>query len=164
MGPTGPVGPTGATGATGATGPAGPAGSGIVSTDTSGSTTYLTTTCLNYANAAVTITVPGPGTVVVQANAYMIADHTTGTRNYMILGIGTTMTDCGSVYDESRWDIPAAWPTASGISQTVPVARSFTIAAAGTYTYYLNGYMSSGYVASTDRFWFANLIATFHQN
>jgi len=129
-----------------------------------GATTYLTTSCANYSGGQVSITVPAAGSIVVEANAWMILNHASGTEDALVLGIGTTTTDCGMAYDAVYWDIPAGWPADASINQTFTVRRRFAVAVAGTYTYYLNGYMSSGYAASTDRFWFANMIATFIPN
>ncbi|NMC69190.1 MAG: hypothetical protein GYA57_03860 [Myxococcales bacterium] len=128
-----------------------------------GATTYLTTTCANYSGGQVSITVPAAGSIVVEANARMILNHVSGTEDELVLGIGTTTTDCGTPYDSVRWDIPSGWPTASSIYQTFTVRRRFAVSA-GTYTYYLNGYMASGYAASTDLFWYANMTATFIPN
>ena len=129
-----------------------------------GATTYLTTTCTNYSGGQVSITVPAAGSIVVEANAWMILNHASGTEDALVLGIGTTPSDCGTAYDAVYWDIPAGWPTEASINQTFTVRRRFAVAAAGTYTYYLNGYLTSGYSASTDRFWFANMVATFIPN
>ena len=127
----------------------------------SGSTTYLTTSCLNYSGAAVSITVPSAGMVVVIANANMLETHVSGTDNTFVLAIGSTSTDCGSSYNQMRWTTPSSEASFSGDYRTFTVLRSFTVSSAGSYSYYLNGYMSSGYSASTDCFWYAEMEATF---
>jgi hypothetical protein len=172
MGATGPAGATGAmgsagtngaagpTGANGATGATGAASSGLIITSTSNGTTYLTTTCQNYSGGTVTITVPQSGTIVVEANTWLILDHTTGTEDQLQLDIGTSATDVGDVYNTVYWSIPAAMPTFASIYQTFTVRRAFPVTA-GTYTYYLNGYMPSG-ASGNDKFWFCAMHATFY--
>lgn len=130
-------------------------------TGSTGSTTYFTTTCQNYAGGTVTVTAPAAGRVLVQANAYVQLDHTTGTVDTLALGIGTTATDCGSATNQVNWQIPAAYPTHPLQNMTFTVRRDFTVPAAGTYTYYLNGMMSSG-ASGSDRFWFASLDAVYY--
>jgi hypothetical protein len=132
----------------------------IVST-TTGATTYLTTSCANYSGGSVTITVPGPGTIWVTAQTWTLLEHTNGTEDNLIVAIGTTTVDCGSAYYQGRVELPSAYPTASSIDTTTFVHRPISVLAGGSYTYYLNGYMSSGYAASTDRFWFASMVAQF---
>jgi hypothetical protein len=132
----------------------------VFASTTTGSTTYLTASCANYSGGSVSITAPAAGTIIVEAGAWMRLNHTSGTEDALVLGIGTTATECGATYDTVYWDIPAGWPTDASISQTFTVRRAFTVAA-GTYTYYLNGYMSAGYAATTDHFWFGNMMATF---
>jgi hypothetical protein len=108
----------------------------------------------------VAITVPSSGTIIVTALAYMILDHVSGTKDYLIIGIANTTTSCDDLYGAGRVSIPSTWGTDGSIYQTVTTRRAYSVTA-GTYTYYLNGYMSSGYSATTDRFWFASMDATF---
>jgi hypothetical protein len=171
VGPQGPIGPTGATGATGAmgatgaTGPAGPAGSGVIVSTSSGANTYFTAlnTCVNYAGGTVTVNAPAAGTVLVVANAQMILYHTTGTLDEDQIAIGATAMDCGDWQDDVTWSTPAAFPTTSFQLTTFTVQRAFAVPAAGTYTYYLNGWKLSGGVAAgaQDNFNFAALHAMY---
>jgi hypothetical protein len=133
---------------------------GAYGNDTSGSTTYLTSSCQNYANAAVTVTAASSGTVLVTANSRMKITHVAGTRDELQLGIGTTTTSCGSSYDTMYYTWPPDLPSFSSEDMTFTVMQNFSVSA-GTYTYYLNGRMASGYAASTDNFWFADLHAVF---
>jgi hypothetical protein len=57
-------------------------------------------------------------------------------------------------------DIPGAYPTDNCTYDTAYLHRTVTVAGAGTYTYYLGGYMALGYAASTDYFWWTNMTAT----
>ena len=90
----------------------------------------------------------------------MIVNHTSGTEDYVIIGIANTTTSCDDAYTSGRIDIPSGWPTDASIDQTVTTRRAYSVSA-GTYTYYLNGYISSGYAVTTDRFWFSSMDATF---
>lgn len=130
-----------------------------IATSTSGSTTYLTTSCLNYTNASVTMIAPRAGMIVVTASVWILLNHVLNTTDDLVLGIGSTTADCGDSYNQVRYSIPAEWPTASDIDRTFTVRRTFSVSA-GTYTYYLNGYMASG-SDSSDRFWFASMDAMF---
>jgi hypothetical protein len=132
----------------------------LVASSTTAATTYLTTACLNYTNGQVTLTAPGPGTIVVEATAWMQLEHVQGTVDNLLLAIGSDATDCSDPYTNIRWDIPSGINSDSSIDQTFSMTRVFTVAA-GTYTYYLNGYMLSGQSAS-DRFWFASMVARYY--
>ena len=133
-----------------------------IATSTSSSTLVLTTSIANYPGGSVTITVPGAGTLIVEADAWMKLDHTTGTNDLLVLNIGTTATDQGTAFSQMHWSIPSAMPTTPLSDYSFMVRGVFTITTAGTYTYYLNGYMSSG--ASTDEFWYDTMTATFYGN
>lgn len=133
---------------------------GLIASSNSNATTTITTGCINYSGASVTITAPFSGTIVVEANVWVKINHTTGTTDEVQLMIGTNSTDCASpAYNNADWQIPSALPTTGQWSNTFTVRREFTVAA-GTYTYFLNGNMISGQDAS-DVFWFANMNASF---
>jgi hypothetical protein len=58
--------------------------------------------------------------------------------------------------------VPASYPTSSANdTQTVRVARTFNVPAAGNYTYYLNAQQTGGFAASTDNIWWVGTEATF---
>ncbi len=130
----------------------------------SSATTTIGLTCTHYTNGEVTITAPVAGRVLVRADVILRVNHTTGTTDLLGLFIGTSATDCTSpVGYASLYEVPAANPTnASAPRSTHPVFAVFDVAA-GTFTYYLNGIMSSGQDAG-DVFWFAGLEATFFPN
>jgi hypothetical protein len=136
----------------------------VVATSSTSATTDLTSSCLNYSGGTVTVNATGAGTIVVQANTQMRLYHTNGTGDTLVLGIGSTASDCGSSTNQVRWEIPADYPTATFTPHTFTVRRTFAAAAAGSYTYYLNGYMSTGYSASTDCFYYATMDAVFYPN
>jgi hypothetical protein len=139
----------------------GPPGPGTLMTwDTSGATTTIETTCTNYAGAAVTITVPSDGLIVVSGQAWLLIDHTVGTEDRWYVGIGDAPTDCSETYGAWVGSISVNSATDSSLDRTGPVTRVFMVAP-GTYTYYLNGMMWSGQ-SSTDRFWYAIQVAVFY--
>lgn len=131
---------------------------------------YLTDTCSNYSSTdgvgTVSITVPGPGQILVEANTILGLYHESGVNDFVELAIGTSPTDCGTQPwgDNVWWEIPNAWPASGYTRQTFTVRKPFSVSSAGTYTYYLNGYMNQGYSPSTDAFWYARVIATFFPN
>lgn len=121
--------------------------------------------CTNY--TSVSITVPGPGRVEVDATVQLrFESHTQGTADQISVYIGDSLTNClnGSSsegYYRSAWRIGGDVPTFSDPSiTTLPVNRVVTINGAGTYTYYLNGRRLSG--SGNGGFWYAGLRATFH--
>ncbi len=128
---------------------------------TSGSSTVLIGTIVNYSGGTVTITVPRAGTVIVETNVMVRISHVTGTDDIVILNIGTTTTDPGSIYDQTFFTWPSVLPSFSAKLFNFTVRRMITVAAAGTYTYYLNGLMNSGANAD-DNFWYCNMIANFY--
>lgn len=122
----------------------------------SGDTTTIGTSCTNYGNGQVSITVPGPGYIKVDAQAWIIL-ATNGSR-YANIFIGNSPTDC--TFADSSQGYMSMYITkpvgASSEHYTIPVSRTFYVSAAGTYTYYLNG-MSDG----TATFWFAGMQAIY---
>lgn len=128
-------------------------------TDTSGSTTYFTTSCLAYTGSEVTINAPTSGTVIVSATTWVKVDHTTGTDDRLYVTIGTTATDCASTYYRSYYEAPSAYPTVTSMEVALSPRRTFSVAA-GSHTYYLTGRSESG-DATSDRFWYAQMDAIF---
>jgi hypothetical protein len=160
QGPQGVAGSPGPQGVTGAQGAQGAAGAGIIVTSSSGSTTYLTSTCSNYANGSISITVPAAGNILVNAQAFMLDSYTAATAKDYVVGIGSTATDCsfGATFGAYNYhSAPAA--TESAYTMLYPF-RVFPVSAAGTYTYYLNGILYSG-AASSVAFYFDGMSATF---
>ncbi|HNW88805.1 MAG TPA: hypothetical protein PKN48_04030 [Bacteroidales bacterium] len=145
----------------GAAAPAWSNNNGLIVTAETGATTSLTSTWSNYSGAVVTITAPYAGTIEVLANTWVRLDHALGTTDMLYLAIGTSPTDGGTAYNYVAYDIPSAIPSYSGsANNTFTVTRRFAVAA-GTYTYYLNGYMASG-LGAGDYFWFASMRAVFY--
>lgn len=144
----GPVGPAGTQGATGPTGPQGPAGAGTLMRyaqsdpwTTGGLALVGCTLALN-----VSITVPGPGTIVVTSTTHLWVTHTTGTEDAWVVMTNTSATNCRDdngllvAYDGN---IPSAWP--SGFTNQVgTTVNAFPASAAGQYTFHVTAQMTSG--------------------
>ena len=128
----------------------------------SNATTYMTASCVNYQYGYVTVSAPGPGVVIVEANAWVVLNHVVGTEDYLILAIDTSNTECyGTSVDQVVYDIGASEPSESGIYRTFTVRRAFPVAAGDT-TFYLNGSVQDGNDdADFDVFYFASLHALF---
>jgi hypothetical protein len=118
---------------------------------------------VNYNGGTVTVNATGPGTVIVEANVWVQLTHVNGTADQLRLYIGTSATDGGSgdQCNQVAWDIPSAYPSTTNSNHTFTVRRMFSISMAGSYTYYLNGYMLSG-SALNDCFWYAAMHAVFY--
>jgi len=91
---------------------------------------------------------------------WMQIGHVSGTEDNLILNIGTSASDEGNPYELTRWNWPSTDASFSNKHYSFNVRRLFTVTA-GTYTYYLNGKMTSG-ANSDDYFFYCNMIATFH--
>ncbi len=161
QGPTGPTGSRGPTGANGSTGPAGPAGAGtIMATSSTGATTYInTSTCTPYAGGVVTISVPANGTLVVQAQVWVEFAHTLGTSNLVYITVSNLPSTCNN--DTSVWPLTVGSVEANGTYDLGGFPMQEFPATAGTYTFYITGYMISG-APDSAYFWYANMAAVYY--
>ena len=125
-----------------------------------GETTAIGATCTNYSGGTITVTAPVAGRIAVRANVDVYLNHVSGTYSLVDVTLGTTATDCAGVwgYDESA-HMPAEAPT-SVYWQWVHPSKEFSVAA-GTYTYYINGFPTHG---TGHQFWWGALEATFIPN
>ena len=101
--------------------------------------------CTNY--ISVTITVPSAGNVTLISSMHAWIEHTAGTTDIWTFMSRTTATNCGLAFaDPTAYldEIPGAWPTDTLINKAGALTNQYPVAAAGTYTYYLNGFMLSG--------------------
>ncbi|OGS51475.1 MAG: hypothetical protein A3K65_04215 [Euryarchaeota archaeon RBG_16_68_12] len=147
-GPVGPVGSTGATGAAGATGatgltgangpagPQGPPGNGTLMVSNGSATLTSIQTCTDY--MSITITVPGPGTIVVTEVIHIWVDHTTGTADGWWFYVETTGGDCADTPPYNWIDYLGSGDTSGNYNKMGTLIRPFTVSAAGTYTYHAN--------------------------
>jgi len=118
------------------TGPAGPGT--IMSTSARFSGMTFTATCAAYTGSEVTITVPGPGTVVVTSYVMIRIGHTAAASEDISMAVINAAPDtCPNNSYTSFENVVANSPTGSYIKNTF-IQIPFTVAGAGSYTYYLN--------------------------
>ena len=104
--------------------------------------TPMTVTCARHVGSAVSITVPGPGTIVAYAKVWVALDHTFGSTDQVVITVNAT-TNC--VRDLWAGDAFASFSLATDYYYyNVPVVRPFAVATGGTYTYGVNGVMLQG--------------------
>jgi hypothetical protein len=139
-----------------------PAPRSFIGMTTAGATTNIGSTCTNYADGVITVVAPVAGRVLLHAEAWVIIDHTAGVKDFLEVYIGISPTDC------AFW-ANGGYPTATSVeaveptmfkTTTVPITKAWGLFSPGTYTFYLNGAMSSGQ-SPGDSFFYANLSATF---
>jgi len=118
-------------------------------------------TCTHYPGAEVSITVPGAGTVEVSATVGVGISHVTGVSDFADIVLATSTTDCTVNNYTAFVSVPYTLPTDPYHYTTVPLLRPFSVDAAGTLTFYVNGIMSSG-ADSGDRFDSASIVAVYY--
>lgn len=123
--------------------------------------TYLNTTCTN--RQSVTIHAKGPGFITVTAQVHVALDNDAIPGNSFKTYIGTSSTNCPDYdpvggYQSSSTGVNGSLPV--GIYHFhIPLSRTFSVNAAGDYTYYLNA--STNTVNST-KIDGSGMQATFH--
>jgi hypothetical protein len=145
----------------------------ITVTNSAVTTNYLGSdlaTCNTNEDHKVTLDVPAAGTILLRGQAWVVWNHTAGTNDQMLLYFTSLTSGCNNISTVGNWaevwirDLPSSYPTDTSMYDTANVQRTVTVPSAGTYTYYLGGYMASGYAEGTERFWWANIVATWHPN
>lgn len=97
---------------------------------------------------SVTLTVPGPGFIIVSFSAYYRMFHTNGTRDSITVGISESINgDLGNIASRRILLLDSGYP-GGNFYNSVASHAVFTVAAAGTITYYVLG-QSNKTVAST---------------
>lgn len=124
-----------------------------------GATTTILTTCTNYSGGYITLTPPRNGIVYVDADVTLYLNHVSGTQDYGDLFIGSTSTDCSSSYF-TPFTVISAEPTGHPLP-FYHVGEGFAVTGGVSYTWYLNGYMSSGQDAA-DYFYWGRMKAVFY--
>ena len=148
-------------GAQGPAGPQGPQGNGtIMASDTNQGGFLIGSSCTHYTGSAVTITVAGPGTIVVTATVTIQIEHTVSVRDSVELFLGTSNSDCNPDPFYAAWRVDTNIPTSTHWFPT-PLQETFTISTAGTYTFYLNGIMNEG-ASAGDIFSHSSMVAVFY--
>ena len=130
-------------GPAGVPGPPGPRGNGtIMANGGIERLTQVTSTCARSVGSEVSITVPGPGTIVATAKVWVALEHSGGATDQIVVTVNAT-TNC--TRDLWAGDALASFSLpADYYYYNVPVVRPFGVAAAGTYTYGVNGVMLQG--------------------
>jgi len=141
QGPAGPQEPQGDSGPAGPQGPPGPGA--MIATATTTTPTTIDAACVQYAGAEVTIATSGPGTVFVTATVHINFDHVAAEGDYVRLFLSPTSGSCATDEWRVRWSMPSNAP-AGTYYETFLIQEPFNVAAAGTYTYYVNGDMVGG--------------------
>ncbi|HEV2428513.1 MAG TPA: collagen-like protein, partial [Thermoplasmata archaeon] len=179
------VGPTGAAGPVGATGAQGPAGSNgangkngangtngapgaagpgaIVHQAFSAATTPLSPNCTFYARDNVTFTVSGPGTVVLTGSITMAVFHTSGFSANYVVSFWNTTSPCVPLSNHFViGDVLTSTPT-GGYDVVLGLAQSYTLPAAGTYTFAVIGtaLYSTGSTDQVD-FYYGSVVGVFY--
>ena len=157
-------------GSQGPQGPRGDPGAGtVMAWDDNSGFQALTPTCSNYIGATVTISVSGPGMVVVTANAQVqveLIDREDEVGVFLDTRNGTTE---GCVVDAYQGLVrmrnagvnPGA-PDPYLFTTGVFVQRPFVIDSAGTHTFYLNVLMHIDGQTPDDAIVFCSMVAVFY--
>jgi hypothetical protein len=121
----------------------------------------ITSTCTHYPGAEVSISVPGAGTVVVSATVGVGINHESGVSDEARIVLATSSTECTFNNYTGVVSVPFSLPTDPYHYTTVPLLHPFSVDAAATVTFYVNGVMALG-ADSGDRFDSASLVAVYY--
>lgn len=120
--------------------------------------------CTHLSGAAVTLTVPSAGTIVLDAVTEVQLHHVTANlQEFAVLWVGTTAADCSltPIGLRSVVDVHADAPQFSTHRESVHV-RNVVSVAAGTHSFFLNGLVSAGKDSANDRFIGGSLVGVFY--
>jgi hypothetical protein len=171
-GPQGPQGDNGTTGLTGSqgppgqTGPQGPAGPGTLMAFGNSSYTwniYDYLYCDRIMSQNISMTVPGPGKIVIQDMVTLGIYHWNGRVDKGSLYIEQPGSYCVNNAWTSTTEIGSA-EASSQVVNTVPVQAVFNVTSAGTHQYYLDAYVDYALVFSFGGAWVAssNWVAVYY--
>lgn len=111
-------------------------------------------TSFNFANntdvqniAQLTINIPAPGKIILQATGYIYVNSTTGTDRTIMINISSTPTGLPSTYGGARYTVPSGLPT-DIYRSPYTCSRIFNAPSAGPMTFYLNGQQSPVFTAA----------------
>lgn len=137
-------GPRGQTGPRGFPGPQGPAGEGAFASSALATSVHPTAACTNV--LAVTLSVPDTGTVVLDARATVLLQHTSGTADTLRLHLETSPTTCATSPPANTAQVNSVESTASTTPRVFALGPELVLTnvPAGSPTYYLNADMTSG--------------------
>ncbi|HTD81891.1 MAG TPA: hypothetical protein VK723_07060 [Thermoplasmata archaeon] len=120
----------------------------------------INATCTHYANANVSITVPGPGTIIASATIQVTLTHSAGTEDLVWTFIDTMPTACTLGSRLLIANVEEA-EGAGNYIETIPGIRPLDVTSAGTYSFYIDGFMVNGQ-SFGDEFTRAELVAVFY--
>lgn len=110
-----------------------------------------------YDDAQVTLTVPGPGYISVDASLWVKLNHTEGQKDKLQVAISEFPDDIPMDFTAiNSFEIPSSWPSAGVVGTTLHPHHMFRVTTSGTYSYYLVGEMSNGQ-DTFDYFWYAHM-------
>ncbi len=118
--------------------------------------------CTNY--YSIDITVSGAGTVVLTTSMHFWIDHTAGVQDGYAFGHRTDPTDCNAALGSPPMyadEVVTTAPTDNLMNRAGTQLNVYSVAGAGTYTYYVNAYMWNGESAS-DSIRIAETVAVFY--
>jgi hypothetical protein len=105
--------------------------------------TPLGTGCTHATGAEMTVTVAAPGKLLVQAQAKLFISHTGGMTDSVQTFIGASASDCTHEEGTHYLEIPPGLGS-SNYFVFGPTSAVFSLPAAGTYTFYVNGLKTGG--------------------
>jgi len=117
--------------------------------------------CVDVPFLNATITAPSDGFVVTWAHVNGYLDHTFGIEDLWVFSIETSPTDCINLEGFSIDTIPEDIPTDSNMQRSSSLQAIFPITSGQTVTYYVNGYMDTGWNMG-DLFGRGSIIAVFY--
>jgi hypothetical protein len=133
----------------------------VVAVNNSAAMPNITATWMNY--FSVSITVPSAGRILAEATTTVNINHTAGTDDMVYTCISNAATTCPNYTGTGEGYIPASWGSHGWVHLDLGPRASFSVAGAGTYTYYLNGMMGAGYDTS-DLFDWGEMHVVFYPN
>ena len=113
-----------------------------------------------YDDAQVSLTVPGPGYIVVSSSVQVLINHTVGTTDVLRMNHSTDPGDLGDEAHEVYESVHGVHPSCSE-AMTCCVQSTHEVYSGGTYTYYLVGQMTSGQDGG-DLFWFGQTTGIYY--
>ena len=111
--------------------------------------------------AQVSLTVPGPGLIVITTKVWVTLSHTTGTIDRLLLNHSDSSSTLGATATLVYEEVPSEYASVSNLDRTFTVLSSHAVASAGTHTFYLVGRMDSGGDAS-DQFNNCHMVAVYY--
>lgn len=129
---------------------------------TTSATTTINSIWTPYSGGSVVVNAPGPGYVVVDADFWLLINHTNGIKDQAMVGISTNPS--GPAGFPGLWvgQVSSSSPSEGSYDLSGHVQYVFPVGP-GPLTFWLIGIMSSGQDFS-DRFWYANMSAIYHYN